>query len=303
MNPVQPSSDGMMALLNKVRVVLVSPSHAGNVGSCARALKTMGLSQLWLVAPRRDGVLEDPEAVALASGATDVLAQARVVAQLPDALTGCTWVLATSSRERELAPPLLEAPSAVAGLVQRLHGLQPGQDVALVFGCERTGLSNEDLLRADVHAIIPANPDYASLNLSQAVQLLAWEVRRAVLYGAHLAPTGAVLPNQAPVALPDASRAVDVPAVERLFSHFLQAMEAVDFLNPEKPKRLVPRLRRLLQRAQLEREEVDLLHGFLGDVVRISQGRWYRAEWEALTQAVATARQRFGSQDSDPPPT
>ncbi len=274
--------------LDRVRVVLVSPSHAGNVGACARALKTMGLSQLWLVSPRKVDVHKDPEAVTLSSGATDVLAAARVVDSLPEALAGCGWSIATSSRERELGPPLLDAPEAVGGLVGQLQALPAGVDVAVIFGCERTGLSNDELLRADVHAMIPANPVYASLNLSQAVQLLCWEVRKAVL--ALGAAKGAAGPDVA-----------DGVAVERLFEHFLQAMTAVDFLNPEKPKRLVPRMRRVLQRARLEREEVDMLHGFLSDVMRISQGRWYRAEWEALAPALEKAKARYGSSDTSGP--
>lgn len=277
------------AWLSRIRVVLVSPSHAGNVGACARALKTMGLSQLWLVSPRREGVLTDPEALALASGATDVLANARMVQSLPDALAGCVWTVATSSRERELGPPLLDAPEAVAGLLQQLQAATFTRDVALVFGCERTGLSNDELLRADVHAMIPANPAYASLNLSQAVQLLCWEVRKGVLAACAVRQTTAPGPSSA-----DTAQAVDSLAIERLFDHFLQAMTAVDFLHPDKPKRLVPRMRRILQKARLEQEEVDLLHGFLSDVVRVSQGRWYRAEWEALATAVRQAQARYG---------
>ncbi len=276
--------------LDRIRVVLVSPSHAGNVGACARALKTMGLSQLWLVSPRKSDVHKDPEAVTLSSGATDVLAAARVVDTLPDALAGCVWSIATSSRERELGPPLLDAPQAVAGLVMQLQSAPSQGEVAVIFGCERTGLSNDELLRADVHAMIPANPAYASLNLSQAVQLLCWEVRKAVL---ALGQGGDVSGVAASVA--------DGPAVERLFEHFLRAMEAVDFLNPDKPKRLVPRMRRLLQKSRLEREEVDMLHGFLSDVVRISQGRWYRAEWEALAPAVDKARQKYDAAGPDHP--
>lgn len=292
--------------LDRIRVVLVSPSHAGNVGACARALKTMGLSQLWLVSPRKSDVHKEAEAVTLSSGATDVLAAARVVDTLPEALAGCGWSIATSSRERDLGPPLLDAPQAVTGLVGRLSMLPPQAEVAIIFGCERTGLSNDELLRADVHAMIPANPAYASLNLSQAVQLLCWEVRKAVLgltaaqgpcdasvSGSVGNSTGVVATQLASAGASTGVPFADGPAVERLFEHFLQAMEAVDFLNPDKPKRLIPRMRRLLQKSQLEREEVDMLHGFLADVLRISQGRWYRAEWEALAPAVDKAMRKY----------
>jgi len=276
-------------MLSRVRVVLVSPSHPGNVGSCARAMKTMGLSELVLVAPRLENPHLLPEAVALASGATDVLAAARIVPDLTAALEGVVCAMATSSRERELAPPLCDAEQGAQALMARLHAGPPQTKAALVFGCERAGLSNEDLLRCDRHVMIPANPQYSSLNLSQAVQLLAYEVRKAAL--ATVSP--ATLP-QAPV--PDGGE-VSNPDVERLFEHFLKAMQAVDFLNPERPKRLIPRVRRLLQKAQLEREELDLLHGFLNDVQRVSQGRWYRAEWERLQQAIDTARQKFEAKE------
>ncbi len=276
-------------MLSRVRVVLVSPSHPGNVGSCARAMKTMGLSELVLVAPRLENPHMFPEAVALASGATDVLAAARIVPDLTAALEDVVCAMATSSRERELAPALCDAEQGAQALMARLRAGPPQTKAALVFGCERTGLSNEDLLRCDRHVMIPANPQYSSLNLSQAVQLLAYEVRKAAL--ADASPS-----MQVQVAFA-ADGDVSNPDVERLFEHFLKAMQAVDFLNPERPKRLIPRVRRMLQKAQLEREELDLMHGFLNDVQRVSQGRWYRAEWERLQQAIDAARQQFEAKE------
>jgi len=272
-----------------VRVVLVSPSHPGNVGACARAMKTMGLSELVLVAPRLENPHLLPEAIALSSGATDVLAAARIVPTLTEALETVVCAMATSSRERELAPPLCDAQEGARGLIAGLRAEPEEAKGAIVFGCERAGLSNEDLLRCDRHVMIPANPEYSSLNLSQAVQLLAYEVRKAAL------EKSAVLPAIVPAGM--IAGAVSNPDVERLFEHFLKAMEAVDFLNPERPKRLIPRVRRLLQKAQLEREELDLLHGFLNDVQRVSQGRWYRAEWERLQQAIAAAQQQFNANE------
>ena len=276
-------------MLSRVRVVLVSPSHPGNVGSCARAMKTMGLSELVLVAPRLENPHLLPEAIALASGATDVLAATRIVPDLTHALEEVVCAMATSSRERELGPPLCDAQAGAQALIARLLAEPQQARAALVFGCERTGLSNEDLLRCDRHVMIPANPLYSSLNLSQAVQLLAYEVRKAALASSASSGLPAV-----PVLL---NATVAGPDVERLFEHFLKAMQAVDFLNPERPKRLIPRVRRLLQKAQLEREELDLLHGFLNDVERVSQGRWYRAEWERLQEAVGAARQKFDTQE------
>jgi tRNA/rRNA methyltransferase len=276
-------------LFDRIRVVLVAPSHPGNVGACARAMKTMGLAHLWLVSPRLAAPHREPEAVALASGATDVLDRIVVVDSLSEALAGCVAAMATSSRDRELGPPICDAEQGALTVVAQLQQAGPDQGVALVFGCERTGLSNEDLLRCDTHVMIPANPDYCSLNLSQAVQLLAYEVRKAVLR------QGLAQGLAAPLPVPLQAAVVDGPAIERLFDHVLRAMEAVDFLNPERPRRLIPRVRRLLQKARLEREEVDLLHGFLNDVLRVSQGRWYRAEWEALREAIEQARSQYDS--------
>ncbi len=291
---MSPSSN----LFDRIRVVLVSPSHPGNVGACARAMKTMGLGQLWLVSPRLPAPHREPEAVALASGATDVLDRVVMVDSLPEALAGCIAAMATSSRERELGPPVCDAEQGALSVVNQLHQSAQGQSVALVFGCERSGLSNEDLLRCDTHVMIPANPQYCSLNLSQAVQLLAYEVRKAVL---RLGPAQSWEPpvGQTAGQAADQAAVVDGPAIERLFEHGLRAMESVDFLNPDRPKRLIPRVRRLLQKARLEREEVDLLHGFLNDVLRVSQGRWYRAEWEALQAAIERARLQYDSKNCD----
>ena len=157
--------------------MLVEPSHPGNVGAAARALKTMGFSRLVLVAPRVPHVQSDPEAIAMASGADDVLASAHVVPTLADALSGVHWSIALTARLREYGPPQL-TPRAAAGAAreQAVHG-----EIALVFGNERTGLSNEDVERCSALAHIPANPAYSSLNLAQAVQVLAYELRTMYL--------------------------------------------------------------------------------------------------------------------------
>ncbi|WGS43936.1 RNA methyltransferase [Burkholderia sp. JSH-S8] len=228
------------------RFVLVEPSHPGNVGAAARALKTMGFSRLVLVAPRVPHVQSDPEAIAMASGADDVLASAHVVPTLGDALSGVHWSIALTARSREYGPPRL-APRAAAEQAGRQVG---AGDIALVFGNERTGLSNEHVEQCSALAHIPANPAYSSLNLAQAVQVLAYELRIAFLEQAS-----------APAHLPEAGTLAQSDEIERMYVHLENALIALDFLDPRNPKKLMPRLRRLFARTGLEREEVNILRG------------------------------------------
>jgi tRNA/rRNA methyltransferase len=231
------------------RFVLVEPSHPGNVGAAARALKTMGFSRLVLVAPRVPNVQNDPEAVAMASGADDVLASAHVVPSLADALNGVHWSIALTARAREYGPPQL-APR-VAGTQAREHAAHG--EIALVFGNERTGLSNEDVERCSVLAHIPANPAYSSLNLAQAVQVLSYELRMAYL-GQIDSSSGFEMGAAA-----SARAASD--EIERMYVHLENALIALDFLDPGNPKKLMSRLRRLFARSGLEREEVNIVRG------------------------------------------
>lgn len=244
------------------RFVLVEPSHPGNVGAAARALKTMGFSRLVLVAPRVADVLADPDAVAMASGADDVLAATRIVATLDEALAGVQWSAALSARSREYGPRRL-APRAAAGEAQRQ--LASGE-IAFVFGNERVGLSNEHVERCSAIAHIPANPDYSSLNLSQAIQVLAYELRVALL-------DAAAEPPQAPDGA--AGTLAQAEDIEKMFAHLETALVAVGFLDPDNPKKLMPRLRRLFSRAGLEREEVNILRGIAKHIL-IKSGREVR---------------------------
>ncbi|WP_414442438.1 RNA methyltransferase [Burkholderia sp. 22PA0106] len=247
------------------RFVLVEPSHPGNVGAAARALKTMGFSRLVLVAPRVADVLADPDAIAMASGADDVLAATRIVATLDEALAGVQWSVALSARSREYGPPRL-APRAAAGEAQRQ--LASGE-IAFVFGNERVGLSNEHVERCSAIAHIPANPDYSSLNLSQAIQVLAYELRVALLEVAAQAPQ----PHDGPVgAVGVVGTLAQAEEIERMFSHLETALVALDFLDPHNPKKLMSRLRRLFSRAGLEREEVNILRGIAKHIL-IKSGR------------------------------
>ncbi|HEX4880111.1 MAG TPA: RNA methyltransferase [Limnobacter sp.] len=264
--------------LGSISIVLVKTSHPGNVGSVARAMKTMGLHDLRLVAPKTADIAADPEAIALASGAADVLAQSRVYPNLPEALVDCQRAYALSARLRELGPAL-QSPAQAA--VEALEGVGQGVHAAFVFGAERTGLSNEEVQRCNRQVYIPSNPVYNSLNLSQAVQIVCYALRVASDAGRVDVPQ---VPNPEKREV-NPPKLASVKAVDDLHTHWLQAMEAVDFLNPSKPKKLVQRLGRLLGKAQLEQEEVDMLRGFLNDVLRVAGGRLYPHEGRQRDQS------------------
>ncbi len=229
-------------LLSRIRVVLSRTSHPGNIGAAARAMKTMGIASLYLVSPKRP---IDAEAEARASGAADVLRGARICASLGEALHGTVYALAVSARRRELAYVSADARSAAQWLVE---AAQQGE-VALVFGTEMSGLTNEEILQCGAVAHIPADAGYSSLNLAAAVQVLAYEARMAAL-GAQALPAA----ESAPARHED---------VENFYAHLEQSLLASGFLNPANPKRLLPRLRRLFGRVRLEQEEVNILRGML----------------------------------------
>jgi tRNA/rRNA methyltransferase len=235
----------MNEALERVRVVLVAPSHPGNVGASARAMLTMGIARLVLVTPRR---FPDPEAVALASGATSVLDTATIAPTLADALVGCVLAIGFSSRPREFAGRVFTAREAGAHAI----AAAPHGDVALVFGTEMSGLSNADLERCHAVATIAANPEYGSLNLAAAVQVACYETR--------IAASGD--------AVWDAPRFAPATAdeIDALRDHAARTLIAMRFLDPRMPKRLMPRLARLFARAQLEREEVNILRGILARI-------------------------------------
>lgn len=226
-----------------IRIVLVEPSHPGNIGAAARAMKTMSLDALVLVRPAR---FPDAEANARASGALDVLDNARVVGSLDEALQGCTLVAGTSARRRELGPPALTPRECAAKLWQA----PLDRDVALLFGRERTGLVNEEVERCHFLVHIPANPEYGSLNLAAAVQILAYEL---------LLARGSMPAATAGDALP-----ASVEEMEGLYAHLESAAVASGFLDPQQPKHLMRRLRHLFNRAQPDPREINILRGLLG---------------------------------------
>lgn len=247
--PAMPA-DGMFA---RVRFVLVETSHPGNVGSVARAIKTMGFGSLVLVSPREAGVREHPDAVAMASGADDVLAGAVIVDTIEAALEGATLTVAMTARQREFGPPRLMPRDAAARGAASLAA-RAADEIAFVFGNERYGLPNEVVERCLAVTHIPANPVYASLNLAQAVQLIAYEMRLALLDRAQAAPDDSGNIGYA-------GEPATAEQVESMFGHLQQGLEAIGFLDPANPRKLMTRLRRLLARAGLEREEVNILRG------------------------------------------
>ncbi len=228
--------------LARVRIVLSHTSHPGNIGAAARAMKTMGLGNLVLVNPLR---FPDREADALSSNALDVLGAARVVPSLDAALEGTVLAVATVSHAYEMAPELVTCRAAAA---RAMEDAASG-DVAFVFGTEANGLSVEEVRKCRLLAHIPSNPAYTSLNLSQAVQIFAYELRLAAL--------GDLPPEAASV------EAATHEDMERLHEHLEQTLAAIAFFDPENPKRLLPRLRRLIAKARLDREEVRILRGLL----------------------------------------
>lgn len=233
--------------LDRICFVLMQTSHPGNVGAAARAMKVMGLTDLRLVAPRFDDVLERSEAVAFASGATDLLAAARLYGTLDAAIADVSLAVAVSAEAREFGPPVVDPEAGAAAALAELD-VHPGHRVAFVFGSERVGLSIGQAQRCQLLVSIPAGPCYSSLNLAQAVQVIAYCLRRAAA-------------DPAPAAAADAPRLADQQAIEGLFEHLERALVAVGYLDPRHPKKLMPRLRRLFSRARLEEEEIDLLRG------------------------------------------
>lgn len=224
-----------------VRIVLSHTSHPGNIGAAARAMKTMGLTDLTLVNPR---FFPDPQAVAMASGATDILDSARVCNSLDAALADTILVAGCTARRRDLSHDGYDARVAAQVLLRQAQG----GPVALLFGTEMSGLSNEELERCQLLVHIPANPDYSSLNLAAAVQVLAYELRMAA--DLPLMTTG----------LPPLARQSDL---ELFYSHLETTLVDIGFLNPQVPKRLMTRLRRLFSRTRIEHEELNILMGIL----------------------------------------
>ena len=237
--------------LKNIRIVLARPSHPGNIGAAARAMKTMGLSDLRLVLPRH---FPHPEADARATGAIDVLERASVVDNLDAALDGCVLAIATSARHREMRHDMMDAQGAAREALAAA-----AQPVAFVFGNETAGLTAEEAVRCAIWAHIPTNPDYTSLNLAAAVQIFAYELHKACAEAAPASP------------LPEEFAPATLDQIEQLHAHFEAEMKASGFYKPDNPGRLLFRVRRMLTRARLEAEEVSILRGFLKSLAKHRQ--------------------------------
>lgn len=230
-------------IFNHIRIVLCQTSHPGNIGSTARAMKTMGLSRLYLVRPKH---FPDGEAKALAVNAADLLDTAVVTQTLEEALADCQFVIGVSGKQRSLSQQVITVREAAT----EVNNIATHQQVALVFGTEMSGLSNEEADRCHMLATIPANPEYTSLNLAQAVQIMCYELRMAVTTGElHYQEKPAELASQ--------------EDLERFYEHMREVLEQIGYINPRAPKKLFERLRRLYGRTRLEKEEVNLLRGIL----------------------------------------
>jgi len=231
--------------LANIRIVMIETSHPGNIGACARAMKNMGLHQLYLVKPER---FPHNDATARAAGADDLLQQAVVCDDLNEALSGCSVVVGASARRRSIAWPELD-PRQCA---QMLSPHSEQGEVAVIFGRESSGLTNEELDRCGYLVHIPANPEFSSLNVASAIQLVAYELRMHQLQGE-------VLPSERE----EFDQIATNDELEGLYQHMQQALVDIDFLDPEKPRKLMRRLRRLYSRASLEKHEVNILRGVL----------------------------------------
>ncbi len=235
-------------MLQNIRVVLVETSHTGNMGSVARAMKTMGLTNLWLVNPL---VKPDSQAIALAAGASDVIGDAQIVDTLDEALAGCSLVVGTSARSRTLPWPMLDPRKCGLKAVEEAQHAP----VAIVFGRERVGLTNDELQKCHYHVAIAANPDYSSLNLAMAVQVIAYEVRMAFLgqSDAHKSES-----EPAPYPLVD--------DLERFYTHLEQVLLNTGFIRANHPGQVMNKLRRLFTRARPESQELNILRGILASI-------------------------------------
>ena len=239
--------------LENIRIVLVHTSHPGNIGGVARAMKNMGLSQLYLVSPKE---FPSEKAVWRASNALDTLDGAKVVASLDEAIGDCGLVIGTSARDRAIPWTVCDARRAAEVSIQSAAANQ----VALVFGREDRGLTNEELQRCHMHLHIPSNEEYSSLNLAAAVQVVCYEVRQAWL----AATSGDKVEEEWDIAYASADD------VQRLYEHLEQVMIEVGFYDPDVPKQLPARMKRFLARSRLDQMEVNILRGFLAAVQRKS---------------------------------
>jgi len=233
-----------MTSLENIRFVLVGTTHPGNIGAAARAMKTMGISNLHLVSPK---IYPSAEATTRASGADDVLHKAVVHDSLESALSGCHYAFALSARLRHLHVPVMNPRQAV----EHLEKFDDDTQIAIVFGREHSGLSNDELDRCQYLVNIPANPDYSSLNLAAAVQVVAYELRMSFKPVIDFGRIG------------EEREAITADDLSHLYAHFERSLGTIGFLDPDNPRYLMRRIRRLFNRADLDRNELHIMHGIL----------------------------------------
>lgn len=247
-----------ISFFSNLRFILVETSHPGNVGMAARAMKTMGFSNMVLVRPRLPNALKHEAAIRFASNALDVLENARITDSIDEALKDCHFAGAVTSRFREFAPPLLQAREAASRMAA-----SPELCPALVFGSEKFGLPNEIVEKCHALISIPANPQYASLNLAQAVQILAYECRMAL--------PQTILPDQNITSAGFTDIPATVAQIDGMVNHLEKALVAINFLDKNHPRKLMPRLRRLFARSHLEVDEVNILRGIAKQILYKNQ--------------------------------
>ncbi|MEP6609079.1 MAG: RNA methyltransferase [Burkholderiaceae bacterium] len=245
-------------MFDRIRFVLVAPSHPGNIGAAARAVKTMGFERLVVVNPRQSDYREQDDAIALATWAVDVLSASESHPTLAPALAGVATAYAMTGYDRQYGPPLLDIRSAALQAAGSLRGRNDAE-VAFVFGTERSGLLNEDVERCQFSCAIPASAQFPSLNLAQAVQVAAYECQLALRGIAEVQPAQTRFTEDEPPA--------SVEALEGLYAHLEQAMLAIGYLDPNEPKRLMARLRRLFNRARPTHTELDVLRGISAAII------------------------------------
>lgn len=248
-------SEQVNKFLNNCRVILVNTTHPGNVGSAARAMKTMGLSELYLVS-ENPGIIDD-HAMARSSGAQDILENSTIVSSLKEAVVDCKYLMGTSARARTLSSPVMTPRQGAEQAIKSY--VASGHKVAIIFGQERMGLTNQELAICHSQIIIPANPVYSSLNIASAVQLICYDLRLAALEFIEISTTSlqAINPKRDKETLADASD------MELFYEHLERLMLKIEFLDPKQPKLLMQRLRRLFNRSQVNEQELNILRGIL----------------------------------------
>jgi tRNA (cytidine32/uridine32-2'-O)-methyltransferase len=234
--------------LQNIRIVLVEPSHPGNIGAAARAMKNMGIKHLYLIDPKR---FPDNEAIYRASGADDIVENAVVVTKLADAIADCEVVFGTSTRDRVMPQPLINVKDAAYKIIDEFENAK----IAILFGPEKFGLSNEDLMHCHYHVRIPTVDGFSSLNLAAAVQVVAYELYITWIEAQKLTYKAQSKKNR--------GRMATIAEMEGLYQHIEKAMTEINFLDPAKPRKLMQRIRRLINRSHIDRDDLDLLRGMM----------------------------------------